>query len=100
MHAVFNEILRILRPEGHYVFYDIHPFQRPWKDQIRPIEVEKPYWETGSIENEKNGTFEFNWTLADILNPVATSGLILRRILESPAEDSRYWQDASYLSGG
>ena len=98
LHAVFNEILRILRPEGHYVFYDIHPFQRPWKDQIRPIEVEKPYWKTGPIVNEKDGTFVFNWTLADILNPVATSGFILRQILERPAEDSRYWQDASYLS--
>ncbi len=99
LHSVFNEIFRILRLGGHYVFYDIHPFQRPWKDQVRPIEVEKPYWETGSIESEKNGTFEFNWTLADILNPVATSGFILRQILERPAEDSRYWQDSSYLSG-
>ena len=99
LHAVFNEIFRILRLGGHYVFYDIHPFQRPWKDQIRPIEVEKSYWETGPIENEKNDTFEFNWTLADILNPVATSGFILRKVLESSAEDSRYWQGSSYLSG-
>ena len=98
LYAVFNEIFRILCLGGHYVFYDIHPFQRPWKDQIRPIEVEMPYWETGPIENEKNSTFEFNWTLADILNPVATSGFILRKILESPAGDSRYWQDSSYLS--
>ena len=43
--------------------------------------------------------FEFNWTLADILNPLTTSGFILRRILESPAEDSRFWQDYSYLPG-
>ncbi|MDE2742808.1 MAG: methyltransferase domain-containing protein [Gemmatimonadota bacterium] len=99
LQAVFNEILHILRPGGHYVFYDIHPFQRPWKDQIRPIEVERPYWETGPIGNEKNGTFVFNWTLADILNPVATSGFILRKILESAAEDSRYWQGSSYMSG-
>ena len=36
---------------------------------------------------------------SDQINPVAISGFILRQILESPAEDSRYWQDSSYLSG-
>lgn len=99
LQSVFNEIFRILRPGGYYVFYDIHPFQRPWKDQISPIEVEKPYWETGPFEDAEGGTYEFNWTLADILNPLANSGFILRRIAESPAEDSRHWQDYSYLPG-
>ena len=75
LQAVFGEIYRILRPGGHYVFYDIHPFQRPWKDQTMPIEVAKPYWETGPFENGEEGRFEFNWTLADILNPLTTSGL-------------------------
>ena len=42
LQLVFSEIYRILRPGGHYVFYDIHPFQRPWKDQVMPLEVEKP----------------------------------------------------------
>ena len=64
-----------------------------------PIEVAKPYWETGPFQDEERGAFEFNWTLADILNPLTTSGFILRRILESPAEDSRFWQDYSYLPG-
>ena len=99
LYAVFSEIFRVLRPGGHYVFYDIHPFQRPWKDQRDPIEVEKPYWETGPFKDEQDGTFEFNWTLADILNPLATSGFILRRILESPTENPRFWQDFSCRPG-
>ena len=99
LRAVFSEIHRVLRPRGHYVFYDIHPFQRPWKDQVVPIKVAKSYWETGPFEDEKDGTFEFNWTLADILNPLAASGFILRRILESPADDSRFWQNYSHLPG-
>ncbi len=98
LQAVFGEIYRILRPGGHYAFYDIHPFLRPWKDQTVPIEVAKPYWETEPIWNEED-TFEFHWTLADILNPLAASGFILLRIMESPAEDSRFWQDYSYLLG-
>ena len=99
LSAVFGEASRILRPGGHYVFYDIHPFQRPWRDQARPIAVEKSYWETGPLEDQEERTFEFHWTLADILNPLAASGLILRRILESPAKDSRYWQDHAYMPG-
>ena len=98
LQAVFSEIGRILRPGGHYVFYDIHPFQRPWKEQATPIEVAKPYWDTGPFDGA-DGSFGFNWTLADLLNPLAASGLTLRRILESPAEDSRFWQDYSYLPG-
>ena len=74
LQAVFTEIYRILRPGGHYVFYDIHPFQRPWKDQTKPMEVAKPYWETGPFEDEEEGSFGFNWTLADILNPLMNLG--------------------------
>ena len=99
LQAVFSEMYRILRGGGHYVFYDIHPFQRPWKDQVRPIEAVKPYWESGPLNDEEEGTFEFHWTLADVLNSLAASGLTLLQILENPAEDSRYWQDYSYLPG-
>lgn len=98
LQTVFSEIYRLLRPGGYYAFYDIHPFLRPWKDQNVPIQVAKPYWETGPIRHEGD-TFEFHWTLADILNSLAASGFILRRMLESPAEDSRFWQDYSYLPG-
>ena len=98
LQAVFSEVCRILRPGGHYVFYDIHPFQRPWKDKVMPMEVAKTYWDTGPFDGAE-GSFGFNWTLADILNPLATAGLILRRTLESPAEDSRFWQELSYLPG-
>ena len=54
---------------------------------------------TGPFEDAESGSVEFNWTLADLLSPLAQSGLVLRRVLESPARDARFWQGHSYLPG-
>lgn len=95
---VFSEVARILRPGGYYVFYDVHPFQRPWQDQPGPLAMRKPYWDTGPFPDDEDGTYGFNWTLADLLNGLAAAGLVLRHVVESPAPDARFWQGASYES--
>lgn len=92
--GVFREVSRILKPGGAYVFYDIHPFMRPWKKQVTPIEMEKPYWDTGPFRESADGSYEFNWTLADLLNPLAQAGLTLKKVLESPAQDPGFWRDS------
>lgn len=101
LENVFRAISRILKPEGFYVFYDIHPFQRPWKDQTKQIEMEKPYWEIGPfISGDPNcETRKFHWTLADVLNPLADSGHVLRKLIEPPVKGSRFWQGSSYMPG-
>lgn len=96
---VFEAVQRVLKPGGFYIFYDIHPFQRPWRDQESPIQMEKPYWDTGPFEDNAGNTFEFNWTLADLLNPLADAGLVLKQIVESPAKDARFWEGHSYEPG-
>lgn len=98
---VFSEVQRILKPGGYYVFYDIHPFMRPWKDQVKPIEMEKPYFETGPFVSIEAGqtVYEFTWTLSDFVNPLLASGLQLRQMAETPARNSRFWQGYSYVSG-
>ena len=96
--AVFREVSRILKPGGAYVFYDIHPFMRPWKEQVTPIEIEKPYWDTGPFRESADGSYEFNWTLADLLNPLAQAGLTLKKVLESPAQDPGFWRDGGEAS--
>ena len=98
---VFAAVHRVLKEGGHYVFYDVHPFLRPWKDQRAPIEMEKPYFETGPFTSEDptGPVYEFHWTLGDLLNALLRSGLALRKLAESPARDSRFWQDHSYLPG-
>jgi 2-polyprenyl-3-methyl-5-hydroxy-6-metoxy-1,4-benzoquinol methylase len=99
--SVFSAVYAALKPGGHYISYDIHPFMRPWKDQTMPIEMEKSYFETGPFKYDEStgSTYEFNWTLGDIVNPLIQSGLIIRRVVESPAKDSRFWQDFSYQPG-
>ncbi len=98
---VMTEICRILRPGGYYVFYDIHPFQRPWKQEpVRPLEMAKSYWDTGPFEDTDDSvTYEFTWTLSDLLNPLLDSGLLLRKMIESPPMNARFWQDFSYETG-
>jgi len=98
---VFSAVRRVLKPGGHYIFYDVHPFQRPWADRRSPIEMEKPYSETGPYRYEEEGqvTYEFHWTLGQILNALIGAGLAIRKLSEDPAEDARFWEDASYLPG-
>ena len=95
LEAVFREVARILEPGGCYVFFDVHPFQRPWKEQGVAVEMEKPYWSTGPFRKRGTDSCNFHWTLADLLNPMAAAGLTLVRLLESPARDTRYWRDSS-----
>ncbi len=93
LEGVFREVSRILKPGGAYIFCDIHPFMRPWKEQVTPIEVEKPYWDTGPFRSSRDESYEFNWTLADLLNPMAQAGLTLKKVAESPAQDPGFWKE-------
>ncbi len=77
---VFASIQRVLKPGGHYIFYDIHPFQRPWADETGSLVMAQPYGVVGPRPDPQDGTFQFTWTLADLLNPLCDSGLVLRRI--------------------
>ena len=97
--TVYSEIARILKPGGHYVFYDSHPFQRPWKDQVQPIEMVKHYWDRDPYESHDDEAYRFHWTLADILNALTESGLDVRKVVESPPVNSRAWVGASYGPG-
>lgn len=98
--TVFGEIARCLKTGGHYVFYDVHPFQRPWKARLSPIEMTKHYWDRQPDDaGDDNSAHEFHWPLAEIFNALAAAGLSVCKVVESPAGNSRFWQGYSYQPG-
>ncbi|MEW5868278.1 MAG: class I SAM-dependent methyltransferase [Chloroflexota bacterium] len=98
---VFQAVQRVLRPGGFYIFYDIHPLMRPWKNLIPALEMEKPYSETGPFEHRDNEetSYEFHWRLSDLFNAMCDAGLVLRQVAESPAQDARFWEGHAYPPG-
>ena len=74
---VFRQVYRVLKPGGYYIFYDVHPFLRPWKDQVSPLEMEGPYTATGPfIEEDGQVNYQFHWRMSDLLNPLLAAGLL------------------------
>ncbi len=113
--ALFKEIFRILKPNGYFMSYDIHPFLRPWREinRVGILEMEKPYFSDNAIiyyynrltgedisysedrimdldKDRIDTVYEHHWTLSDLLNPMLDSGLCLLKILEEPAERDFY----------
>jgi ubiquinone/menaquinone biosynthesis C-methylase UbiE len=101
LNKVYSEVHRILKPGGYFIFHEIHPFTRPFKDQPE-FEIAQPYFETGPYTHEgDNGTtHNFYWMMSDFINALADSGLIIRRISEDPAEKPSYWEGRYYGEDG
>ena len=98
--ALFGEVQRILKPGGFYVFYDIHPFQRPWGDMEGEPTVDKAYGDTGPFSDSEDGPFNFHWTMGDLLNALADAGLSLSRLRECPPKEGSSWDGTWYFQAG
>jgi SAM-dependent methyltransferase len=68
--AMYRSIRRILKDGGIYIMCDVHPFQRPFGDNLKVI---KPYESVGPFEDEYCTTFD--WRVQDLLNAMAEAGL-------------------------
>ena len=84
--GMYRNIYRILKTDGLYIMFEIHPFQRPFDDNVKVI---KPYDMTGPFESEIEITFA--WRVMDIMNAMLDSGLIIRHIEEMFAEKDYDW---------
>ena len=90
--ALFTAVHAVLKRGGVYVFYDIHPFQRPWADNRDALLMEKPYTDGGPYVFEDDEiTHEYHWTLGTMLNAMSDAGLVLQHVGETGPKSSRFW---------
>ncbi len=75
--SMYQNIYRILQPGGINIIYEIHPFMRPFGNDMKVI---KPYNAIGPFEDEY--TVNFHWRMQDILNAIADAGIRLVHIEE------------------
>ncbi len=86
LHGMYYHIHRILKKEGVYIMYDIHPFLRPFDDDLK---VKKTYDNTGPFE--ANGEITFAWRVMDIMNAIIDANLCICHMEEMFAEKDYDW---------
>ena len=77
LNAMYENIRRVLKPNGISIMFDIHPLQIPFDEQMK---IYKAYDYTGPFEDETSVTF--HWRIQDMINAILDSGLLLRHIAE------------------
>lgn len=91
LNAMYHNIYRILKSNGAYIMYEVHPFTRPFGDDTTKLTVRKPYDLIGPFGE----TPTYTWRMQDIINAIVSSGLNLKHIEEMYAEYNTYWFEVS-----
>jgi len=93
LKSMYKNIHRILKKDGKYLMYDIHPFGRPFNyddtSNNKSIIIQKPYDKTGPHGNN------YHWRVGDIVNAIISSGLSIMQLEEMFAEYGTYWFESS-----
>jgi 2-polyprenyl-3-methyl-5-hydroxy-6-metoxy-1,4-benzoquinol methylase len=94
--SMYNNVNRVLKNNGIYMMYDIHPFMRPFEIKAKEaLVVKKPYDLTGPFGEVPT----FKWRMQDIVNAISSSKLSVKHIEEMYAEDGWFWVDDSTDEG-
>lgn len=92
LNSMYTQIHRVLKPNGAYIMYDIHPFMRPFgTSSTDKIHVVNPYDSTGPFGEIPT----YKWRIQDILNAMMSSGFTVKHMEEMFAMDGRFWVDES-----
>lgn len=94
LKEMYSNIARVLKNEGFYINYEIHPFTRPFayddgKPEGKDIVVLKDYETVGPFDDEMT----YHWRMQDILNSICDAGLRLSRLEEMHDEKDKghFW---------
>lgn len=91
LSAMYQNINRILKNNGVYMMYEVHPFTRPFGDNTEKLTVVKPYDSIGPFGEIPT----YTWRLQDIINAIVSSGLNIKHLEEMYAEYNTYWFEVS-----
>lgn len=94
LDEMYKNIVRVLKKDGVYINYEIHPFSRPFayddgKPKGKEIVVQKDYDMTGPFDDG----ITYHWRMQDILNAICDSGLTICRLEEMHDEKDKghFW---------
>ena len=76
--AMYRQFYRILKPGGHYLFFDTHPFIRPFDDESDRLQIKKRY----------DDMRDNDWRVQDFINSLLKSGFTVARMDELFADRS------------
>lgn len=81
--GMYRQICRVLKPSGYSVMYDVHPFHRPFTDEVwKEPKIKKSYFD---------GAAELHWPMQDLINAMISAGLEIREMAELQAADASFW---------
>ncbi|MDU0201800.1 class I SAM-dependent methyltransferase [Paenibacillus sp. MAH-36] len=96
LKSMYKNIHRVLKQNGTYIMFDIHPFMRPFGiTASKSLTVEKPYDVIGPFGEIPT----YKWRMQDIMNAMISSNLNISHIEEMYADHGSFWVDDSSDDG-
>ncbi len=76
--AMYVNINRILKKNGHYIFFETHPMIRPFDNTTYEVKIVKPYEDVGPMGEVPT----YGWRTQDFINAIVSSGFAIREMQE------------------
>lgn len=96
LSLMYNGFNRILKNGGRYIFFETHPFIRPFDDSTNELKIIKSYDKIGPFGDIPN----YLWRVQDFTNSLIQSGLTINAMDELFAEKdiigASWWESSEW----